>query len=129
MIISQGHHRSLCVKCELLFLIRFEQKAGCVAFFFLRPGSGTIGERTVGDGEVQIALPGHLPRFIYGMLRCKNITTGLLFTAHFHSNTASDLSELQKEDNSGVIYYCAMLHSHRLPTKCGSVTLSLEAWI
>jgi len=47
----------------------------------------TFVERTVGEGDVQVALPGHLPRFVYGVLRCKKQQQqqqqrGCLFTAH-----------------------------------------------
>lgn len=95
-IISQVHSTGFACVCLCVcvcYLIRCEQKAGRVA------GCRTFGERTVGDGDVQLALPGHLPRFVDGVLRCRNTTTGLLFTARSHADTHS--LQLQMKDNSG----------------------------
>lgn len=106
-IISQVHSTGFACVCLCVcvcFLIRCEQKAGRVA------RCRTFGERTVGDGDVQLALPGHLPRFVDGVLRCRNTTTGLLFTARSHADTHS--LQLQMKDNSGgEIFRRAMLHS------------------
>lgn len=123
-IISQVHSTGFACVCLCVcvcFLIRCEQKAGRVA------RCRTFGERTVGDGDVQLALPGHLPRFVDGVLRCRNTTTGVLFTARSHADTHS--LQLQMKDNSGGgnLPPChAALLLHWLPTKCGSVTLSLQ---
>lgn len=76
-----------------VFLSGASRKPGCVA------RCRTFGERTVGDGDVQLALPGHLPRFVDGVLRCRNTTTGVLFTARSHADTHS--LQLQTKDNSG----------------------------
>ena len=98
VIIGQVHSTgpSVCasVKCEGLILIRCVQKKEVVC-------GRSFRERTVGDGHVQIALPGHLPRFVDGVLRCKNTTTGLLFTARSHSDTASDLFKRQRKTMEG----------------------------
>lgn len=77
MIIGQGHSTDpcVCVKCEQLLLSGVSRKQ----VVWLE--NGRFREHTVGHGDVQIALPGHLPRFVYGVLRYKN-TTGLLFMAH-----------------------------------------------
>lgn len=94
-IISQVHSTGFACVCVFVcvFLSGASRKPGCVA------RCRTFGERTVGDGDVQLALPGHLPRFVDGVLRCRNTTTGVLFTARSHADTHS--LQLQTKDNSG----------------------------
>lgn len=97
VIIGQGRRTGPC-GVWVTSLIRCEQKAGRVAYSPAE--SRTVWERTVGEGDVQIALPGHLPRLVDGVLRC-NDTTGLLFTARSHSSSASDLLKLQRKTTAG----------------------------
>ena len=108
VIISQVHSTGFVCVCVCVFVCVFLSGAS------REPGRvarcRTFAERTVGDGDVQIALPGHLPRFVDGVLRCRNTTTDLLFTARSLADTHS--LQLQRKDNSvGEIYRRAMLHS------------------
>lgn len=74
-------------------------------------------ERTVGEGDVHVALPGHLPRFVYGVLRCKETNNNSNGPVCLQLVRHSGFIETPNEDNGRQIYYCAALRSRRL-TKC-----------
>lgn len=79
-----------------------------------------FGGRTVGEGDVQVALPGQLARLVYRVLRCGNTTTDLVFTAH----SQIIYSKIQWEVAVEVAVACCS-HTGRRP----SIALSLEVWI
>lgn len=66
-----------------------------------------FGGHTVGHGNVQVTLPGHLSWFVYGLLRCWN-TNRSLVQASFP--TIHNFWKIQiEEHNNREIYNCAML--------------------
>lgn len=87
--------------CEC-FLIRHEQKAGFFFFFLWHKAEHWKNKRTVGDGDVQIALPGQLPRLVYGVLRCKNQRQASCLQPILTHDTDCDLLKTTVEKSTAV---------------------------
>lgn len=72
-------------------------------FFFLwHKAEHWKNKRTVGDGDVQIALPGQLPRLVYGVLRCKNQRQASCLQPILTHDTDCDLLKTTVEKSTAV---------------------------